>query len=667
MSKRIYFVTVIITLFFLFSGLTVFCAEESSNDLISESGTMDGTMEMKEDADCPSEKYIELDPSLWYHESVDYVLKKGYFRGVQDDQFEPDGVMTRAMFVTVLSRMEGIEKDAYTGSIFEDVPDGQWYSSAVEWASENNIVKGVGENHFDPDGKISREQMAAIMYRYADRGVDVSIDEGSECDEFSDFSQISDWAGDAMNWAVDVELLKGTDIGLEPQSSATRSQVAAVLMRFSELVLNNMQVYSGDLGGVVCYSLNGQTERMKVYWTGKGSGITKGYYYSVGLSDGFISEQTPSFDGLTDQIREIEIEEGVKGLECFLFTRCDQVEKLSIPASLTDIKIIPESPYGYGVIPETTMSYESFISENKLKTITVSEGNPSYCSVDGVLFNKDRTALVQYPGGSERETYVVPDGVTRIDTAAINHASHLKHLIIPESVTHFERLSSCPQLEDLQLPSHLESVRLTIQQCDSLEELTLPEGVSYLTVTEAGIRSLTLPSSLADFNPFYINASKLENLFVSGQNSTFSSVDGVLFSKDGKKLVCFPKGRTGEYDIPEGVSEIGKYAFWESSLTSCIFSDSIRIIGEHAFDSSCLTSCVIPEGVEILGEYAFEECTKLESLTVPASVTSPLTGNHVLCDCGPVFRYLYLGGTEEHWKNRLFGYFPENTEIHYLG
>ena len=133
MSKRIYFVTVIITLFFLFSGLTVFCAEESSNDLISESGTMDGTMEMKEDADCPSEKYIDLDPSLWYHESVDYVLKKGYFRGVQDDQFEPDGVMTRAMFVTVLSRMEGIEKDAYTGSIFEDIPDGEWSSSEVEW------------------------------------------------------------------------------------------------------------------------------------------------------------------------------------------------------------------------------------------------------------------------------------------------------------------------------------------------------------------------------------------------------------------------------------------------------------------------------------------------------------------------------------------------------
>lgn len=142
--------------------------------------------------------------------------------------------MTRAMLVTVLWRMDG-KPGAAGGSSFTDVPRGQWYTEAVAWAAENGVVNGVGGGRFEPDGNVTREQIATILYRYAGlRGVPTGgrADLGS----FPDGGAVSGWAYDALSWANAAGLIAGTREGgvdyLAPQQNATRAQVAVILMRY---------------------------------------------------------------------------------------------------------------------------------------------------------------------------------------------------------------------------------------------------------------------------------------------------------------------------------------------------------------------------------------------------------------------------------------------------
>ena len=121
-----------------------------------------------------------------------------------------------------------------------DVPDGQWYTEAVAWAAHNEIVGGIGDGKFDPDGNITREQMAAILYRYSNRiGIDTT--KRADLSSFPDGKKVSVWAADALSWANAESLINGTQEGsnlyLDPQGNATRAQVATIFMRFIENVL----------------------------------------------------------------------------------------------------------------------------------------------------------------------------------------------------------------------------------------------------------------------------------------------------------------------------------------------------------------------------------------------------------------------------------------------
>lgn len=139
--------------------------------------------------------------------------------------------MTRAMLVTVLWRYAGEPVEGTNN--FTDIPSGQWYTNAVVWAATNGIVNGVGDNKFNPDGNISREQMATILYRYSDsQGIDTSA--STDLNSFPDASKVSGYAADAIKWAVAEGLINGSDGKLLPQGNATRAQVATILMRFIE-------------------------------------------------------------------------------------------------------------------------------------------------------------------------------------------------------------------------------------------------------------------------------------------------------------------------------------------------------------------------------------------------------------------------------------------------
>ena len=160
------------------------------------------------------------------------MLDNGMMNGVTDTTFAPGSTTTRGMIVTILYRLEG-EPDTAASS-FTDVAANMYYADAVAWAQTNSIVTGITETTFAPDQAITREQMAAILYRYVQfKGWDVTA--GSGLSAYADASRISAYAVEAMRWANAEGLITGvTDTALEPQDSATRAQVATILMRFCE-------------------------------------------------------------------------------------------------------------------------------------------------------------------------------------------------------------------------------------------------------------------------------------------------------------------------------------------------------------------------------------------------------------------------------------------------
>lgn len=183
--------------------------------------------------------FIDVKESDWFYEGVKYAVQKGMFNGTSANTFSPNDPMTRAMLVTVLWRLDG--ENAPSGvSGFTDVPGGQWYSTAVAWAAENGIVNGVDKTHFAPNDAVTREQIAAILFRYAEKK---GIDTGKRADlsTFPDANQVSGYAKDALAWANAADLIRGSQEGsktlLLPQSNATRAQVATILTRYAQNIV----------------------------------------------------------------------------------------------------------------------------------------------------------------------------------------------------------------------------------------------------------------------------------------------------------------------------------------------------------------------------------------------------------------------------------------------
>lgn len=184
---------------------------------------------------CPGGAFVDYPLSSdWAHNGIDFCISNGLFLGESDTKFAPNRTMTRAMLVTVLYRLEGTPA-VTTEDLFDDVTEGTWYTEAVVWAAENGIVNGAENNLFYPENDISREQLAAIFYRYASyKEYDTSF--SVDLSGFPDEEKVSDWAYEALCWATEVGLVNGNGYAdgsyLEPQNGATRAQVAAIFMRF---------------------------------------------------------------------------------------------------------------------------------------------------------------------------------------------------------------------------------------------------------------------------------------------------------------------------------------------------------------------------------------------------------------------------------------------------
>ena len=390
-------------------------------------------------------------------------------------------------------------------------------------------------------------------------------------------------------------------------------------------------------------------------------------------------------------LTSIELPSSLVSIGKQAFASCYGLTSIELPSSLTSIgdeafsycNSLTDIEFPSGV---TSIGNRLFEWSSSLTNISVDENNETYSSLDGVLFNKQKTVLYSYPAG-RKGPYQVPSGVTHISNGAFSSCKGLTDIELPSSVEVIEEraFSSCKGLKNIELPSKVTSIEEDVfSYCEGLTSIKLPSGLlvigdsafSYckaLTSVElpsrvivikhwaflecgsltdielpsrlevigdsafSGCGSLTsieLPSGLRSIgDSAFSGCDSLINLSIDENNEKYSSLDGVLFNKQKTELIGYPAGKNGPYQVPSGVTSIGGGAFYGcSNLTSIELPSGVTSIGMWAFRRcSSLTGIEMPSGVTNIGWYAFEGCSGLTSIKVPSGVTS--IGNGMFAGC----------------------------------
>lgn len=178
-------------------------------------------------------KFKDVKQNTWYSESVNYVVNKKIMIGTSKDTFSPNSYTTRAMITMILYRLSGDEKPKYNNT-FKDVKNDAWYTESINWALQNNIVTGITKDEFKPNDTLTRQQLVTILYNFAKTKTQIN-ETKIDLDKYKDKDKISNYAINAMNWAVKNGILKGTKVDeLSPNTGVTRAQMAVIIRRFME-------------------------------------------------------------------------------------------------------------------------------------------------------------------------------------------------------------------------------------------------------------------------------------------------------------------------------------------------------------------------------------------------------------------------------------------------
>ena len=365
-----------------------------------------------------------------------------------------------------------------------------------------------------------------------------------------------------------------------------------------------------------------------------------------------------------------------------------QAEQLTVPAELDGHAVSKLGGVCFAenavlrsvTIPDTVteIGRNPFLGCPCLTEIIVSQDHPTLATIGGVLFHKPTKTLVTYPCafiipayevpqgilaigedaffGSPLTSVILPDTLTDVRDMAFRKCQALESVVLPESVTYIgmSAFNECAALRSINIPAgvkdicdgafagcwSLQSVALpeglqtigdyAFSGCENLTAFTFPSTVGVLGsgVFEGchGLTEIVLPDTLRILygNPFP-NCSKLTEIVVSPDHPTLATIDGVLFMKADKRLVCYPRALTAEsYAVPQGIRVIGKQAFYVNTvLKEIILPDTLEEIGMEAFSNTNeLESIVLPDGLKEVGVWAFLYCRKLTEITVPASVTA---------------------------------------------
>ncbi len=314
-------------------------------------------------------------------------------------------------------------------------------------------------------------------------------------------------------------------------------------------------------------------------------------------------------------LKSITIPNSVMEIGSSAFSGCSSLTSITIPNSVTNI------------------GDSTFWGCSSLTAIYVAVDNKNYTSVNGVLFNKDKTALICYPAGKTDKSYKITNSVTSIGNYAFNGCSSLTSVTIPNSVTEIggSAFVDCASLKSITMPNSVTSIGdMAFYKCSSLTSITIPDSVTSIGSSAfsdcSKLRSITIPNSVTSIGAWAFNGcTGLTAINVAMENQNYVSPDGVLYNKDKTTIICYPAGKKGNnYKIPDGVTEIGSIAFSRcSSLTSVTIPNSVTSIGSGAFNGcTSLTRVTIPNSVTKIGWNAFSDCTSLTSITIPNSVIS---------------------------------------------
>jgi len=181
--------------------------------------------------------FTDLTQSDWFYKAAQFTYEKKLFNGVSEDHFAPQGSVTRAMLATILYRVAGEPLTLGSGGGFTDVLPGQWYEQGIRWSAQAGIVNGMGDGSFAPGSNVTREQLAVMLYRYAGEYAKIGTDDVGDLERFGDRAGISAWAEEGLTWAVGAEILNGDTSGnLKPKGFATRAEAATMIQRFYQLL-----------------------------------------------------------------------------------------------------------------------------------------------------------------------------------------------------------------------------------------------------------------------------------------------------------------------------------------------------------------------------------------------------------------------------------------------
>ena len=337
-------------------------------------------------------------------------------------------------------------------------------------------------------------------------------------------------------------------------------------------------------------------------------------------------------------LKSITIPNSVMEIGSSAFSGCSSLKSITIPNSVTEIGV-----YAFKgctsltsiTIPNsvTNIGDSTFWGCSSLTAIYVAVDNKNYTSVNGVLFSKDKTALICYPAGKTDKSYNITNSVTSIGDYAFNGCSSLTSVTIPNSVTEIggSAFVGCASLKSITMPKSVTSIGdMAFYKCSSLTSITIPDSVTSIGSSAfsncSKLRSITIPNSVTSIGAWAFNGcTGLTAINVAMKNQNYVSPDGVLYNKDKTTIMCYPAGKKGNnYKIPDGVTEIGSIAFSGcSSLTSVTIPNSVTSIGSGAFNGcTSLTRVTIPNSVTKIGWNAFSGCTSLTSITIPNSVIS---------------------------------------------
>ncbi len=462
---------------------------------------------------------------------------------------------------------------------------------------------------------------------------------------------------------------------------------------------------SGNAATITAY--NGSGGSVTIPSTLGGKPVTTigraAFYQCTGLTTVTIPNSVASigikaFSGCTG-LTAVTIPNSVTGIGAQAFSACTSLTAVTIPNSVTSIDF--EAFSGCTgltavTIPKsvTSLNSRAFSGCSGLTKISVAADNPTYCSVDGVLFNKAITTLFAYPVG-KTGSYTIPSSITSIGEYAFSGCTGLTAVTIPSSVTSIGdfALTGCTGLTTINiaadnsaycsmdgvvfskdkktlvvypsgrsgsysLPSSVTSIgNAAFSHCTGLTTVTIPSGVTmigeYAFSGCTGLTAVTIPKNVTSISVVAFNrCTGLTNINVAADNSAYCSVDGVVFSKDKKTLVAYPAGRTGSYTIPNGVISIGKFAFEGCiGLTTVIIPSGVTSIDSYAFGYTGLISVTIPSGVTTIGDCTFDSCTGLTSVTLPDSIT--LIGANAFNDCTGLTD-VYYAGTQAEWNKITF-------------